>query len=57
MEYKLINDLQGNNATIRLTTDDGNIMFIPFDPANTDYQEYIKWTKLSPSNVAAPADE
>jgi hypothetical protein len=57
MEYKLINDPQGNNATIRLTTDDGNIMFIPFDPANTDYQEYLEWTKASPMNVAEPADE
>ena len=30
---------------------------IPADEANTDYQEYLKWTKLSPANVAAPADE
>ena len=30
---------------------------IPLDPDNTDYQEYIKWTQLSPANVAAPADE
>ena len=30
---------------------------IPFDEANTDYQEYLEWTKASPMNVALPADE
>jgi hypothetical protein len=29
--------------------------FIPFDPANTDYQEYLAW--LSSGNVPLPADE
>ena len=52
--YKLINDPQGNNATIRLTTDDGNIMFIPFDPANTDYQEYLEW--VAEGNTPEPAE-
>lgn len=28
--------------------------FIPFDPANTDYQEYLKW--LSEGNQPLPAD-
>jgi len=30
---------------------------IPIDEANTDYQEYLEWTKASPMNVAEPADE
>jgi hypothetical protein len=29
--------------------------FIPFDPANTDYQEYLKWVALG--NEPLPADE
>jgi hypothetical protein len=29
--------------------------FIPFDPANTDYQAYLKW--LEKGNTPLPADE
>jgi hypothetical protein len=34
----------------------GNVLYsIPFDPANTDYQQYLKW--LSDGNEPLPADE
>ena len=29
--------------------------FVPFDPANTDYQQYLAW--LEAGNTPLPADE
>ena len=51
-QYKLSKDLHGNeNQIIRLS----DKAFIPFDPANTDYQEYLKW--VAEGNTPEPADE
>lgn len=51
--YKLIfNNLHKKIMSVERLSDNA---FIPFDPANTDYQEYLKW--LSEGNEPLPADE
>jgi hypothetical protein len=51
--YKLKKGPSNFQAIIRL--EDGAC--IPFDPANTDYQAYLKWLDESPDNQPLPADE
>ena len=53
--YKLIKNPISKEIKIVLRLFDN--AFIPFDEANTDYQEYLKWTKASPMNVAAQPEE
>lgn len=51
--YQLLPDTPMGAATcIKRIADSA---FIPFDPANTDYQEYLAW--LSSGNVPLPPDE
>ena len=54
--YKLCPDHQMfGKATSIIRLSDGAC--IPFDPANTDYQDYLKWLEESPDNKPLPADE
>ena len=40
--YKKVLELNGDESTTNIKRiSDGAV--IPFDPANTDYQEYLKW--------------
>jgi hypothetical protein len=50
--YKLIKDSLTNEVCSVLK---GNNMSIPFDPANTDYQDYLAW--CAEGNVPEPADQ
>ena len=54
MIYKLINDENGNPTSIS-KIDGAFLVGIPFDPANTDYQEYLAW--VAEGNTPLPADE
>jgi hypothetical protein len=52
--YKLQKNLAGvvNSVSIQTETTCTNI---PFDPDNTDYQQYLKW--VEEGNTPLPADE
>lgn len=44
--------LTPSSKTVQRLSDNA---FIPFDPANTDYQAYLKW--LEEGNTPEPAEE
>lgn len=52
--YKLLEKISalGETKTLIRLVDNADI---PFDPANTDYQAYLRW--LEEGNVPEPADE
>ena len=50
--YKLIKNIAGEVNIVQRLSDTA---FIPFDPANSDYQAYLKW--LDEGNTPLPAEE
>ena len=55
IKYKLYkDDRDGTVPAIQVTKEDGTIWSVPFDPDNTDYQEYLEW--VSKGNTAEEAD-
>ena len=48
--YKLVTIPSGSQVIVRIS----DSACIPFDEANTDYQEYLKW--VAEGNTAQPAE-
>jgi hypothetical protein len=42
MKYEIIKTTFGDSEIIVKTDDDGTVFYIPPDPANSDYQAYLK---------------
>jgi hypothetical protein len=56
MTYKLyIRPFKTEPDAVMRTNEDGSITSFIFDPANTDYQAYLKW--LEEGNTPEPAEE
>jgi len=51
--YKQLKNIDGSIDTTMIQRVQDKA-FIPFDPANTDYQAYLKW--LAEGNTPEPAD-
>jgi|TARA_A100001391_G_scaffold67856_1_gene43422 hypothetical protein len=54
--YQLYPDdpIFGSSKIVKKTANDGTVWSIPFDPDNTDYQEYLSW--LAEGNTPKAAD-
>lgn len=52
MQYKLLNGQDGQPCGLTII---GQNIFIPLNPNNTDYQQYLKW--LEEGNTPEPAEE
>lgn len=57
MTYKLVRIESGGRVIENVIKfeDSGVTLSIPFDPANSDYQTYLKW--LEEGNEPLPAEE
>ena len=55
MKYKLSRSPASGEINSVTRIEDNFIVGIPFNPANTDYEQYLAW--LAEGNTPQPADE
>ena len=54
IRYKFQTNIDGDNCAIAKIIDNVFVASIPFDEANTDYQEYLEW--LAEGNTPEEAE-
>jgi hypothetical protein len=54
---KIYDVLSNQSSTYKVTYDDGKILFVPLDPANTDYQAIQEWIKEGGVVIDNPPQE
>ena len=52
--YQLYVSFDGSQSITKTVTGSSRVLSIPYDPDNTDYQEYLEW--LAEGNTPAPAE-
>ena len=55
LSYKLIKNIDDTTCAVRRIENGCLDLCIPFNPENTDYQEYLAW--LAEGNEPLPADD
>jgi hypothetical protein len=53
--YEVVKD--ENNSVIKCTREDGSIVWIPMDEANSDYQRYLRWLEDPEADQFTPTIE